>query len=120
MRMIMLATAAALLLAIPAVAEQPLGPPTFSAPPTEQFLRDLDSQQLRIVRNASRGCPSTALGAGKTIRPERNPCVISSTDRAVADSGNPDLQAFHRALRDSERYDEQRPSTVWLGWAVKP
>ncbi|MBL8781676.1 MAG: hypothetical protein JNL06_12135 [Alphaproteobacteria bacterium] len=120
MRMIMLATAAALLLAIPAFAEQPLGSPTFSAPPTEQFLRDLDNQQLRIVRNASRGCPSPTLGAGKTIKPERNPCVIASTDKAVADSNNPDLQAFHEALPASARYDEQRPSTVWLGWAVKP
>jgi hypothetical protein len=30
----------------------------------------------------------------------------------VADSGDPDLQAFHRALPDSERYDEHRSSTV--------
>ena len=119
MRMLMLATAAALVLTGPAVAQPPLAPPTFSAPPTEQFLRELDSQQLRIVRRAVRGCPSNNLGV-KSIKSERDPCVISSSDKAVADSGDPDLQAFHRTLPDSERYDEQRSSTVWLRWAVKP
>lgn len=120
MRLLMLATAAAIALAAPAVAQQPLAPPTFSAPPTEQFLRDLDTEQLRIVRRAARGCPTTTTTPAKSIRAERDPCVIASTDKAVADSGDPDLQAFHRALPDSERYDEQRPATVWLGWAVKP
>jgi hypothetical protein len=119
MRMLMLAATATLMLATPAIAQQPLAPPTFSAPPTEEFLRQLDSDQLRIVRRAVRGCPSNNLAA-KSIKSERDPCVIASADKAVADSGNPDLQAFHRALPDSERYDENRASTVWLGWAVKP
>jgi hypothetical protein len=119
MRLLMLATAAALVIATPALAQQPLAPPTFSGPPTEEFLRELDTQQLRIVRRAVRGCPSNNLGA-KSIKSERDPCVIASSDKAVADSGNPDLQAFHRALPDSERYDENRSSTVWMGWAVKP
>jgi len=119
MRLLQLAAAAAIAIATPAIAQQPLAPPTFSAPPTEEFLRQLDNDQLRIVRRAGRGCPSNNL-AGKSIKSERDPCVISSTDKAVADSGNPDLQAFHRALPDSERYDENRPTTVWLGWAVKP
>jgi hypothetical protein len=118
MRLLILATAAALAIATPALAQAPLAPPTFSAPPTEEFLRQLDNEQLRIVRRAVRGCPSNNLGA-KSIKSERDPCVIGSTDKAVADSGDPDLQAFHRALRDSERYDENRPSTVWMGWAVK-
>jgi hypothetical protein len=119
MRLLLVATAAALAIAAPAIAQQPLAPPTFSAPPTEEFLRQLDTEQLRIVRRAVRGCPSNNLGA-KSIKSERDPCVIASSDRAVADSGDPDLQAFHRALPDSERYDENRASTVWLGWAVKP
>jgi len=118
MRMLVLATVTAIAMAVPAVAEQPAGSPTFSAAPTEQFLRDLDNQQLRMVRNASRGCPTNNFGAN-SIKRERYPCVISSTDRAVAASNNPDLQAFHQALPPSARYDEQRPSTVWLGWAVK-
>jgi hypothetical protein len=119
MRLLLMATAATLMIATPAIAQQPLAPPTFSAPPTEQFLRELDNEQLRIVRRAARGCPSNNLGA-KSVKTERDPCVITSADRAVAESGNPDLQAFHRALPDSERYDEHRPSTIWLGWAVKP
>ncbi|MDZ4866747.1 MAG: hypothetical protein SGI91_05450 [Alphaproteobacteria bacterium] len=119
MRILMLATAAAIAFAAPVMAQPPLGSPTFSAPPTEQFLRDLDNQQLRMVRNASRGCPSNNLGVN-SVKKERDPCVIASTDRAVAASNNPDLQAFHEALPPSARYDEQRPSTVWLGWAVRP
>jgi len=118
MRILVLATAAVIAFAAPVMAQPPLGSPTFSAPPTEQFLRDLDNEQLRMVRNASRGCPTNNFGAN-SIKRERDPCVISSTDRAVAASNNPDLQAFHQALPPSARYDEQRPSTVWLGWAVK-
>jgi hypothetical protein len=118
MRIFMLATAAAVVLATTAIA-QTAPAPTFSRAPDEKFLSDLDSQQLRIVRQASRGCPSMAIGAGKSTRKERDPCVTSSTDKAVADSGNPDLQAFHEALRPSDRYDEHRPTTVWQAW-LKP
>lgn len=117
MRTFMLATAAALALVTTAMAQTPPAP-TFSRAADEKFLSDLDSQQLRIVRQASRSCPQISVGPG-AVRKERDPCVISSTDKAVADSGNPDLQAFHNALRDSDRYDEHRPTTVWQAW-LKP
>jgi hypothetical protein len=115
MRTFMLATTAALALITTAIAQTPPAP-TFSRAPDEKFLSDLDSQQLRIVRQASRGCPQLNIGPGKTIRKERDPCVMASTDKAVADSGNPDLQAFHDALPEAARYDEQRPTTVWQAW----
>jgi hypothetical protein len=37
------------------------------------------------------------------IKAERNPCVIASTDQAIADSGDPALQAFHAALPGNDR-----------------
>jgi hypothetical protein len=93
--------------------------PTFSQPATEAYMNQLDTDQLRIVRRAVQGCPSTGLGGGRSIRPERNPCVISSTDRAVADSGNPDLETFHQALPASDRYDEHRSTNAWRVWLTK-
>jgi hypothetical protein len=117
MRALALATLAAIAFAAPAAARpEPPPPPTFAGPVTEDFLRQLDNDQLRLLRRAIRGCPSASAGVGKAIRPERDPCVIASTDKAVADTGNPDLQAFHSALPETERYDENRSSTVWRVW----
>jgi hypothetical protein len=115
----MLASTAAVALITTALAQTPPAAPAFSRAPDEKFLSDLDSQQLRIVRQASRGCPQINVGPGKAIRQERDPCVTSTTDKAVADSGNPDLQAFHAALPEQDRYDEHRPTTVWQAW-LKP
>jgi hypothetical protein len=117
MRSLVLA-AAALGFAIPAMAQPgPPPPPHFErGPVTEDFLRQLDNDQLRLLRRAIQGCPSASVGLSKAVRTERDPCVIASTDRAVADSDNPDLQAFHSSLPDSDRYDENRSSTVWRAW----
>lgn len=114
MRIFVLASVAALSIALPAAA----GTPSFSQPPTEDYLRQLDNDQLRIVRRAIQGCPSSTTGRA-VIVPERNPCVTSSTDKAVADSGNEDLQSFHEGLRPSDRYDENRTAAAWMNWRVK-
>jgi hypothetical protein len=115
----MLASAGALTLFASSVAQSSTAP-TFSQPATEAFLSQLDSDQLHIVRQAVRGCTSPSLPGGKSLQPERNPCVISSTDKGVADSGNPDLETFHQALPANERYDEHRSTGVWRVWLAKP
>lgn len=81
---------------------------------TEQSLRELDNDQLRLLRRAIRGCAGST--GGVAIRAKRSPCVIASTDRAVEDSRREDLQSFHYALPESQRYDESRSSTVWRAW----
>ncbi len=115
MRTFILASVAVLSIALPAAADTS---PSFSQPPTEDYLRQLDNAQLRMVRRAVQGCPSITTGRA-VIRPERDPCVTSSTDKAVADSDNEDLQAFHDGLRPSDRYDEHRTSGAWMNWRVK-
>ena len=114
MRTFILASVAVLSIALPAAADTA---PSFSQPPTEEYLRQLDNDQLRIVRRAIQGCPSSTTGRA-VIRPERNPCVMSSTDRAVAESGNEDLIAFHQGLKPSDRYDENRTGAAWMNWRV--
>lgn len=115
MRVLLLAFAAIVSLMGVAFADDP-APPTFSANPvTEEFLRNLDSEQLRMLRLAIKGCPS----AGKAMRSERDPCVRTSTDRAVAASGNADLVAFHNGMRETDRYDENRTWAAWHGFLPK-
>ena len=93
-------------------------PPVLSRhAPTEDYLRQLDNAQLKLLRRAIQGCPSSTTGRA-VIRPERNPCVTSSTDKAVADSGDEDLLSFHEALRVTDRYDENRTSAAWIIWRV--
>lgn len=112
MRMMLIAFASVVLIASIALADDPPVPAFATAPVSEELLRQLDNEQLRLLRRAIRGCPS----AGKAIRSERDPCVTMGTDRAVADSGNADLVAFHNALRQSDRYDETRTSAAWHRW----
>lgn len=94
------------------------GAPAFSQPMSESSLRQLDNEQLRIVRRAIQTCPTVAAGRN-IIRPERNPCVTASTEKAIADTQDADLQAFHKALRQSERYDENRTAASWMAWLKK-
>lgn len=112
MRTFLLATVAVLAVALPAIAETG---PRFSQPPTEEYLRQLDNDQLRLLRRSIQGCPSVTTGRA-VIKPERDPCVTSTTDKAVFDSGNADLLAFHEGLRRSDRYDEHRTSAAWMNW----
>ncbi len=115
MRHYILASVAALGVAFPALAGDP--PVLSRHAPTEDYLRQLDNAQLKLLRRAIQGCPSSTTGRA-VIRPERNPCVTSSTDKAVADSGDEDLLSFHEALRVSDRYDENRTSAAWIIWRV--
>ena len=69
-----------------------------------------------ILRRASRQCSQQQLPV--PIKAERNPCVIASTDKTIADSDDPALEAFHAALPDNERYDEYRTDTTWRAFLV--
>jgi hypothetical protein len=95
-------------------------PPKLSKPLTEEYLRTLNDAQLRLLRRTIQGCKAMRTPATKQIRDERDPCVISGTDRAVADEMDPDLEAFHKALPDTDRYDENRSATVWMAWVEGP
>lgn len=78
-------------------------------------LRDLNSAHLRIVRRSANLCagPSTA-SAGRINSLKDFTCVMSLTDKAVAESGNPQLQAYHAALPQPARYDQDRSATYWM------
>lgn len=110
MRTLLLASIAVLAFAHLAHAQG--GPPSFTQTPvTEEFLRQLDNEQLRLLRLALRGCAKPG-----ALRADGDPCVTLRTDEAVTQSGNPDLEAFHKALPASDRYDETRSSTIWRAW----
>ncbi len=113
MRALFLSSVAFFGVASAAVADQ-IPRPEFDRVMTEQSLRELDNDQLRLLRRAIRGCAGSA--GSVAIRAKRSPCVIASTDRAVEDSGSDDLESFHFALPQSQRYDENRSSTVWRAW----
>lgn len=115
MRTLILASTAVLTLSGAAIANN-FPPPNLSKPAEEAYLRELDNEQLRLLRLASRSCPNVSTQIGKAISRERDPCVIAATDKAVLDTGDPDLEAFHAALPQSERYDENRTSTAWRIW----
>ena len=88
--------------------------PTFSKmPPTEAFLRQLDNEQLAILRTAAKGCANPGALTGQA-----SACVIMRTDEGVMKSGNPDLETFHKALPLNMRYDESRDDTLWRAWAI--
>jgi hypothetical protein len=108
--LLLFATIAVLSFAPLALAQQN---PNFSKPPTEDFLRQLDTEQLEILRTALRSC-----GRVGARRVDRDPCVILRTDEGVNQAGNADLQAFHNRLVPRDRYDETRSSVVWRNWAT--
>lgn len=113
MRMLLIA-AALVGISITMVMADPVPPPPANVlPQTEDGLKALDTAQLKLLRRAVQSCPTPAVSGVNAINPERNPCVIQSTDKAVADSGDPALAAFHAKLPNSYRYDEHRPETVW-------
>src|SRR4029078_7754910 len=75
-------------------------------PRDESSLQRLNAEQLRILRRAWRLGGQQQLPG--PLKAERNPCGHASTDKAIADSDDPALEAFHAALPDSDRYDEYR------------
>ena len=79
-------------------------------PADEPGLRALEHQHRRIVRTSLRQC---AVGASKHKRVGATPCVISGVERGVSLSGDTALRAYNDVLPMSERYDDNRPQSIW-------
>jgi hypothetical protein len=82
-------------------------------PRDEASLRALDAKQLRIVRRAGAQCWHSGEGGFRSRGPASRACIISLTERAIGDSDNPPLVAYHNALPFGVRYDEHRPAYYW-------
>ena len=78
-------------------------------PRDEVSLRALDNAQLRIVRRAGAMCWHTTVGIRAAVRG----CLIGETESAIANSRDPALIAFHKALPFYARYDEYRSAWYW-------
>jgi len=77
--------------------------PAFS----DDQLRALHMQHVRIVRQASRAC-SANFHRGFMRHNHRNACVIGDVERHVRFLDDPDLLKFHRMLPLRRRFDAQR------------
>lgn len=88
-------------------------------PRDEVSLRDLDAQQLRIVRRAGAQCWHSGDGGFASHSVRSRGCIIGQTDSAIATSDNTALQAFHQALPINARYDENRPAYYWQRLVAK-
>jgi hypothetical protein len=88
-------------------------------PRDETSLRDLDSQQLRIVRRAGAQCWHSLEGGFRSRSATARACVISLTENAVRNSENEPLQAYHNALPFTARYNEYRPAHYWQRFVAR-
>jgi hypothetical protein len=83
-------------------------------PTSAEELRELNREHLAIVRRAANLCVGTrSSGLGASHSPQDAGCIISLTDNAVKESGDPQLIAFHFALGANQRYDERRSNVHW-------
>lgn len=78
-------------------------------PHSKEALRELNSEQIRIVRRAANLCAGAAASTGL----KDQACVISMVDDTVAKSDDPELIAFHYAIPTNQRYDRLRSNIYW-------
>ncbi len=104
----------------PPAAETHTAPDAVTLTHERDALRALNAEHLRIVRRAANLCagPSTS-SAGRINSLADFACVMSLTDKAVAESGNSQLQAYHAALPQPARYDQDRSATYWMRMVVR-
>jgi len=88
-------------------------------PRDEASLRDLDSQQLRIVRRAGAQCWHSGEGGFRSRGAASRACIIGLTENAVRNSENEPLQAYHNALPFNARYNEYRPAFYWQRFVAR-
>lgn len=100
-------------------AAQTPGDQTAAFPRDEASLRDLDSQQLRIIRRAGAQCWHSGQGGFMSRSPQSRACIISGAEQAINSSDNPALQAYHNALPFNARYNEARPAFYWQRMIVR-
>ena len=113
MRSLFLGIAVAAGLAVSVATAEPVAYQPGAFPRDAVSLRDLDSQQLRIVRRAGAMCWHSGDGGFRSRGVRSRACVIGTTDSAIRSSDNPALQAFHQALPFFARYDEYRSAHYW-------
>lgn len=111
MRALLIGLAAAFSLGVAAaepVAYQPGG-----FPRDEASLRALDNAQLRIVRRAGALCWHSGHFGFRSRGAVSRACIIGETESAIANTHDPVLMAYHKALPFHARYDEYRPGYYW-------
>jgi len=113
MRTILSAALIVAALAGSAVAATPAAYQPGAFPRDEASLRDLDSQQLRIVRRAGAQCWHSNEGGFRSRNATSRACIIGLADNAVRTSENEALIAYHNALPLNVRYNEYRPGLYW-------
>jgi hypothetical protein len=114
MRRFLIAAAVSAVACTGAVAAAEPGPYAAALPHDEASLRDLDNQQLRIVRRAGAQCfHSGERGFLRNRSAQARACIIGLTENAIKTSDNPTLQAYHQALPFQARYDEYRAGYYW-------
>ena len=95
------------LLASVLVSVASLGPVQAASTYSEDGLRALNFEHVRIVRQASRVCAAGSQW-GFARYNHRNPCVIGDVERHIRFLENSDLLAFHQTLPLRRRFDAQR------------
>ena len=118
MRAIVLAALAALVVGS-AVSAEPVAYQPGGFPRDEVSLRALDNAQLRIVRRAGAQCWHSLEGGFRSRGVASRGCIIGQTESAITNSGDTALQAFHKALPFSARYDQYRPAYYWQRLVIR-
>jgi len=113
MRSLFLGLTLAAGLATSAASAEPAAYQPGAFPRDATSLRDLDSQQLRIVRRAGAMCWHSGEFGFRARGVRSRACVIGTTESAVRSSEDAALAAFHQALPFNVRYDENRPAYYW-------
>lgn len=110
MRVLMFVALVSSMLLTPAMAEEPRSYDASVLPRDEVSLRDLDNEQLRIVRRAGAQCAHSGEGGfgGYRNSPRGRACIIGLVESAVKSSDNTVLIAYHNWLPFPARYDEMR------------
>lgn len=85
----------------------PLGSVQAASSYSEDGLRALNFEHVRIVRQASRVCAASSQW-GFARYNHRNPCVIGDVERHIRFLEKPELLAFHQTLPLRRRFDAQR------------
>jgi hypothetical protein len=100
------------------IGDDPTGKSGF--PRDAASLRQLDAEQLRIVRRASAQCWHAGQGGFGGRGPVARACVMSATEGALAARKDEILKAYSDALPMNVRYDRNRPSLYWQRLVIYP
>jgi hypothetical protein len=100
------------------IGDDPTGKSGF--PRDAASLRQLDAEQLRIVRRASAQCWHAGQGGFGARGPVSRACIMNATEAALAARKDEILKAYSDALPMNVRYDRNRPSLYWQRLVIYP